>query len=250
MLIDLLHSDGYVSFNIRTAQIFGLTTAVYCSELFNIYKKADDKNKLIEGDFIKVDRKYIFMRTTISIEEQLRIDDKLTKVGIIIKHEDNSDVLKLDFNLYVSIIANEDVELMDDFAERFELGKFSKRHKKETKKQIIIKNLQDSIECSDYELLTALRNWVDAIYANPKGNYLSKTSIKLFQDTLNEYTKGDLDLALRLVEIATIQGYRDCSWAINVYEKDLKNKKELQNKQPRITEQKRATKETLGDEVY
>lgn len=248
MLIELLNSNNYISFNIKTAQIFGLNTAVYISELLSIYEKATIKEKLVDNEYFKLDRKYVFIRTTLSIEEQLRIDSKLMKTGILLKHQDNPDIMKLDVNLFASVITNDDVSLLKDISKK--LGGLAKKEPRESKRQAIITALKNSIQCSDYELLTALRDWVDAIFASPKGNYLSKASIKLFQETLNTYTKGDLDLALRLVHIATIQGYRDCNWAISVYEKDGKIKKEIASKQPRVTAQKRATLDTLGDTVY
>lgn len=248
MFIDILNSNNYISFNIKTAQIFGLNTAVYISEILNIYEKARIKQKLVDKEYFKLDRKYVFIRTTLSIEEQLRIDEKLVKVGIIFKHIDNPDTMKIDLKMFASIITSDDVSLIEDLSKK--LGGLNKKDPKESKKQAIITALKNSIQCSDYELLTALRDWVDAIFANPKGNYLSNASIKLFQETLNNYTKGDLDLALRLVKIATIQGYRDCGWAISVYEKDNQIKKNIQDKQPRVTTQKRATAETLGDKEF
>ncbi len=248
MLIELLNSNNYISFNIKTAQIFGLNTAVYISELLSIYEKATIKNKLVDNEYFKLDRKYVFIRTTLSIEEQLRIDSKLMKTGILLKHQDNPDIMKVDVKLFASVITNDDVSLLKDISKK--LGGLAKKEPRESKRQAIITALKNSIQCSDYELLTALRDWVDAIFASPNGNYLSKASIKLFQETLNTYTKGDLDLALRLVRIATIQGYRDCNWAISVYEKDVRIKKEVESKQPRVTTQKRATLDTLGDTVY
>lgn len=248
MLIELLNAHNYISYNIRTSQIFGLNTAVYISELMSINDKAIKKEKVIDKVYFKLDRKYVFTRTTLSAEEQLRIDDKLIKVGIIAKHETNPDILKFDTQLYASIITNNDVELIEDISKI--VGGPTAKSSKETKKQSIITALKNSVKCSDYELLTALRDWIDAIFANPKGSYLSKASVEIFQQTLYDYTKGDLDLALRLVKIATVQGYRDCNWAISIYEKDERMKKEIQSKNPRVTVQKRATQDSLSEEVY
>ena len=80
---------------------------------------------------------------------------------------------------------------------------------------------------------------------------LFKNSIKLFQDTLNNYTQGDLDLALRIVHIATAQSYKDCQWAINVYEKDkvIINRQQQQKLTAlRVTDQIKADK--LSDEIF
>ena len=58
MLLDVFDNDNSISINYKTIQIFGLPTAVYLTELINIYKKATRKNKL-DNEYFKVDRNYI-----------------------------------------------------------------------------------------------------------------------------------------------------------------------------------------------
>jgi hypothetical protein len=246
-MIELLTSDNYISFNIKAAHILGLTGAVYCSELFNIYNKAKRKAKITEDGFFKVDRKYIADRTTIQIEEQLTIDLNWVKLSIMEKKPDNQDSIKIDFQLLLSILSDNDIKLLSDVKKKLETK--SPHGIKETKRQAICNNLKNGIVCTNEELLAALRDWVDAIFANPSG-YLSKKIIEIFQTTLNNYTNGDLDLALAIVKIATVNGYRDCSWAIAVYEKNNNKPQTSQpgipQRMPRITEQKRATKNDIG----
>lgn len=250
MLLDILNRNDYISFNITMAKIFGLQAAIYFSELVNIYQKAVNKNKLIDSAYFKLDRKYMLNRTTISLEDQIQIDNKWMTHKLIEKYNDNPDILKLNINLFISILANEDISVLNDLSKQLNIK--NKNVEKETKKQAIIKNLKDSIVCSNYELLTALRNWVDTIMNKPNG-FLSKNIIVTFQKTLDTYTKGNLDLALRLVEIATIQGYKDCSWAINIYEKDLKFKdsnNQFAKNKLRVTEQKIASNDTVSNTVF
>lgn len=246
MLLDILNMNDYISFNVQLARIFGLTGAVYLSELLSIYRKAIKKNKLIDDNYFKLDRVYMRNRTTISLEDQLKVDDVCVKNSLMYKHNDNPDILKLDVTMLLQILSTEDEKTLESLTKCFQPKKTSK----ETKKVMITKALQDSIKCSNYELLTALRNWVDSICSKPNG-FMSKAVIETFQKQLNDYTKGDLDLALRLVEIAIIQGYKDCQWAINVYERDLKFKKSNQTfineRLPRVTEQKVATIDTISN---
>lgn len=252
MFINLLNSLNYISFNIDAARIFGLNTAIYCAELLNIYRKAELKNKLIDNNYFKVDRKFICNRTTITIEEQLKIDINLNKINIINRYEDDPNTINFDIKLFASIISSEDVSLIENISKKVKIK--NPKGTKATQRQIILKNLKDSISCSNYELLTALRNWVDSIYANPNG-YISKKGIELFQTTLNNYAKGDLDLALKIVNIAITQSYKNCDWAINIYEKDKKikmnNELFANNHLPRVTEQRKATEDTINkDEVF
>lgn len=244
MLLDALDQRNYITVNTRAVQLFGLNAAFYLTELFTIYTKAKDKGKLIDDHFFKVDRKYLTARTSLSTEEQLICDANLIKVGVMKKSVDDPDIIKIDPNQYLSLLSNEDVRLVDDI--RKQMKTLHPKGVKASQRQIIINNLKNGIECSNYELLTALRNWVDGVFANPKG-FLSKTAIKVFQDTLNNYTKGDLDMALRIVEIATIQGYKNCDWAIKIYEE---SQKKGITKGVRVTQQEVAQKNDLSDIAF
>lgn len=247
MLLDVFDNDNSISVNYRTIQIFGLPTAVYLTELINIYKKATRKNKLVEDGYFKVDRKYVNNVLCLTPEEQIICDLNLIKTSVLKKSSDNPDILKIDIKLYLSLLCSEDMKLYDDVKKQMKVQK--PKGTKESQRQQYINVLKNSIECSNYELLTALRGWVEGVYARPNG-FLSKSSIKIFQDTLNSYTKGDLDLALRVVQIATVQGYRDCQWAINMLEDSEKRKKKQNNSQIRVTEQEVADKKQLSDIVF
>lgn len=247
MLLDVFDNDNSISVNYKTIQIFGLPTAVYLTELINIYKKATRKNRLIEDDYFKVDRKYISNVLALTPEEQIVCDLNLIKTSVLKKATDNPDILKLDIKLYLSLLTSEDFKLYENIKKQMRVQK--PKGTKESQRQQYINILKNSIECSNYELLTSLRDWVDGVYARPNG-FLSKSAIKIFQDTLNNYTKGDLDLALRIVQIATVQGYRDCQWAINMLEDSEKRKRKQANNQVRVTEQKVATKKDLSDVIF
>lgn len=247
MLLDVFDNGNSISVNYRTIQIFGLPTAVYLTELINIYKKATRKNKLVEDGYFKVDRKYVNNVLCLTPEEQIICDLNLIKTSVLKKSSDNPDILKIDIKLYLSLLCSEDMKLYDDVKKQMKVQK--PKGTKESQRQQYINVLKNSIECSNYELLTALRDWVEGVYARPNG-FLSKSSIKIFQDTLNSYTKGDLDLALRVVQIATVQGYRDCQWAINMLEDSEKRKKKQNSSQVRVTEQEVADKKQLSDIVF
>lgn len=248
MLLDIFDTSNSITVNYKTIQLFGLPTAVYFTELLNIYRKATVKNKLIDDKYFKVDRTYINKMISLTVEEQLICDLNLLKTSILKKSDDNPDVLYLDLNLYLSLLSSEDVKLVENVKKQMSITK--PKGLKTSQRQYIIKELKDSIECSNYELLTALRDWVDGVYARP-GGFLSKASIKLSQQTLNDYTKGNLDLALAIVKTATTQGYRDLGWAINYLEKNKNISGLNMNNKVRVTEQKVATsKDELSDIVF
>lgn len=234
-----------LTINIKAAQLFGLNSAAYLALLLKIYNKACYKDKLVEKDYFKVDRKYITNVLGLLQEEQLVCDHNLMKLAILKKHPDDPDIVSIDINMYLSLLASDDVKLFDEVRKQMKINK--PKGVKQSQRQSLINNLKDSITCSNYELLTALRDWVEGVYARPNG-FLSKSAIQIFQDTLNKYTQGDLDLALRIVKIATVQGYRDCTWAIHVYEKD--NKMKANNIGVRVTEQAAADAADISDIVF
>ena len=246
MLLDVFDNDNSISINYKTIQIFGLPTAVYLTELINIYKKATRKNKL-ENGYFKVDRNYINNILSLSIEEQLTCDLNLSKTAVLKKSDDNPDLIKLDVAMYLSILTNGDFKLYENIKKEMAVKK--PKGMKESGRRHVINALKDSIQCSNFELLSALRDWVEGVYSNPNG-FLSKSAIKIFQDTLNDYTKGDLDLALRIVKIATVQGYRDCTWAINLFEESERKRIKQQNNSVRVTQQQIADKKDLSDIVF
>lgn len=218
MLLDLIEPANQEMFNIKLAHTIGLNAAVYCGELLNIIGQVTRKKKFDENGFFKLNRDYVFQRTTLTVEEQLNIDSALSKINLIKKDLENPDNIKLDITLLGDIIANEDLTISDDLKKRTKLK--NSKEAREAKKASITQALKKSITITDKELNTALCGWIDSMAAAKK--LITKECVVEFQKTMNNYTKGDLDLALRLVQIATINLYRDCAWAINIYEKDMK----------------------------
>lgn len=251
MFLDLLSQGNFISFNITLAQILGLEPAIYCSELISIYRKAKSKGKIIGDEFFKLDRKYMFNRTTIPIERQLEIDQRWEKVKLLFKHQDNPDIIKLDIHMIANIVSGEDVKIKSDLSNILNpnISKIkNERHQKR------IEKLKSNIKCSDERMLKSLQDWVDVMSERGGTNKISEQSVEIFQDTLYRYTNGDVEKALQIVKIAIVQKYPDCQWAINTYERDMKmraqNELFSKSRMPKTPPQKKATKDSLGDVVF
>jgi hypothetical protein len=215
MLIDLLSTGNYVSYNVKLANIIGLNPAIYVSELLSINTKAIKKNK-IENNYFRLDREYLQSRTTFDEKTQLEIEDILISAGILEKSETEKDLLFLNITTLTTILMSEDEKLVDTLTS---LIKVNTKKNKRTKRECIRDNLKQYITCENKELKEAYEGWVDGVFANPKG-FLSKRSIEVFQKTVDEFANHDLDKALAVIDIAAVNGYRDCTWAINVYNKN------------------------------
>lgn len=248
MLVDLLSPANYIMVNRDAVKILGLNTAVYCSELLTIYKKVIKKKAFLEDNYFKVDRGYIEDQTSLNVTDQLACDLNLQKVNIIKINEENPDIIFFDVEVFSSVLASEDIKLLDNVSKKVKTAK--PRGVNEGGRKRIIQNLKESIRCNNYDILVALRDWIDAVTADPK-KYLSIQQVELFKDKLEEYCEGKPDVALGVIKQATIHQYVDCQWAINMYEKEKKvSSFNKNNTILRSAEQKTTTKTQVGDAIF
>lgn len=218
MLIDMLSTSNYVSYNINIASKLGLHVAVYLSELINIDSKAIRKGKVTDEGCIKVDRHYITSRTTISETEQREIEFKLVDLGILSLSPTAQDEVALNLNRLSMLLMSDDAETVK------EIKKITKTSTtgKTTARKRDFDRLKEHIVCYDDDLKEAYKDWIDGVYANPKG-FLSDKAVEIFIQTVNDFAKGNKDIAYKVIEIATINGYRDANWAINKFKTDYIN---------------------------
>lgn len=213
MLLDLLSSSNMVTYNCKIAQLFGLNTAIYLSELMSINDKAIKKNKLSDKYF-DLKREYITERTTLSAEEQISIEKNLVKLGVLQK-VDESSLMCVNIDTLLSIMGTTDKSLIDN------VKKVSKtKNKRASKSECTKIALKASISVTNSELKQAYENWIDAVY--DKQGWMSKTTVTVAEKTIDEFANHNLDIALKILEIATINGYRDIQWAISSYNKNYK----------------------------
>lgn len=214
MLIDLLSNANLVSYNYKVAQLFGLHTAIYLAELLNINDKAIKKNKLSEGYF-DLKREYITERTTLTTEEQLSIETNLVKLEILERVE-NSNLIRINLDNLIRLMSTTDSVLIE------EVQKVSKRkNKRLTKEESIKFNLKKLLDnVTNEELKLAYSTWIDSVYI--KFGWMTKKAVEVAMKTIDEYTHRDLDMALKILEIASVNGYKDIHWAIVNYEKNYK----------------------------
>lgn len=213
MLIELLSMDNYVSYNIKIAEIFGLHPAIYLSELMNINDKAIRKSKITGESYFTVDREYIQKRTTLTKAQQLKIDDTFNEIGLLKVDETNQNTLTLDITVLTSIMTGgkQTIKELKSLT-----NKISKT--KRTKDEAIKDNLKNYVTTDNPELREAYFDWIDAVYA--KQGWMSARSVKEAQKDVDNASGRNLDVALKMINIAAIRGYREMEWAINAYKRD------------------------------
>ena len=221
MLIELLSTSNYVSFNIKLANLLGLQTAIYISEIMNVNDKAIRKDKISESSF-SLDRDYITKRTTISVDEQLEIDKNLIKLGIVEKPNEDVNCLVLNINILTALLMSSDEELLENVEH---LSKLKTKKSKTTKADAIRQNLKTNIVTTNVELIEAYSDWIDAVYA--KQGWMSKKAVTIGQGVVDNFSNRDLDVALTIISIAAMHGYVDMQWAINKYVEQHKLKRDV-----------------------
>lgn len=179
----------------------------------NINDKAIKKNKL-DQEYFKLDRSYITSRTTIDESEQLEIEENLLKLGILERGE-SDDLLSLNITTLTTLMMTTDEELIDKIKKGRK--RKSRSSNKSTKADKIKENLKANLRVQNTELRQAYEGWIDAIY--DKQGWMSVKCVTVAEDTVDEFSGRNLDIALKLLEIASIHGYRDIQWAINMYNK-------------------------------
>ena len=213
MLIELLSSSNYVNFNIKLAQILGLKPAIYLSQIMDINEKALRKNK-VDNNYFTIDRKYIESRTTLTKDEQTSIEKDLLNIGILEKDIEKKNTISLNITMLTSIMMTPDEDLLKD------ISSLSKSKKKKTKSEVIEEHLKDNILTTNTELRDAYYEWIESVLT--KKGAMTKAAVIHAQPTLDSFCNRNLDVALKVLEIASIHGYEDINWAINSYNKEFK----------------------------
>ena len=245
MLSDVVSPSSYLTFNVTIAQIIGLTNAVYCAELLDIYAKARKKKKLDENNFFVLNRDYVKSKTSIKVDEQYLCDASLSKVGLITTSEENPDKIKFDVEIFMQIIAEEDSKELNKISKQINLPK-NKTDSKKLKKESIKYALLNLLSNDNVNIHKALVEWLESVY--DEGKYVIKETVLDFQNTLFKYAGSDVQKALDIIAKATSQGWTNCVYAIDSYEKEQKL---LENsKAVRTTKLKVASSNNLSDKKY
>lgn len=213
MLIDLISLSNYGYYNVQIANILGLDTAVYLGILLDINSKAIRKNKITDNYFT-VDRKYITSRTTLSEDKQVAIEKILSDIGVLIISKESKNSFSINISALYTIIGEDDTAVIKDIKKIV-----SKKANSKSKSDAIKDTLKSNIVTSNEELRTAYCDWIDAVFA--KQGWMSKKSVVSAQTLIDDFADHNLDVALKIIEIASINGYRDMAWALNNYKQNF-----------------------------
>ena len=192
--------------NKRLVKIAGFEVAAYWAELQSILKQVIKKHTMDEQGFFNLDRDYVERETTLTIAKQLKCEERLISMGVVLKDPTNPNRLCLSVHGMIEAITDEDTK-------KLKKTNAVKKDEKAAKIAGIKINMKKALLETDVEVRAAYERWVDGMIdaANCK---FTKSVVQLFEKTVTEYT-SDKATRLKIIEIATINSYRDASWAIN-----------------------------------
>lgn len=192
--------------NKRLIKLTGFEVAAYWAELQSILKQVVKKNTMDEFGFFNLDRDYLERETTLTLNKQLKCEEKLISLGVIAKDPQNPNRLSISVHGMIEIITDEDTK---------KLKKTSavKKDEKAAKIAGIKINMKKAILETDPELRAAYERWVEGMVDAANCRF-TKAVVQLFEQTVSTYT-SDKTKRLKIIEIATVNSYKDAWWAIN-----------------------------------
>ena len=202
MYLDLFDE---IRLNKKLVKLAGFEVAAYWAELQSILKQVVKKQTADELGFFTLDRDFVERETTLTISKQLKCDEKLLSLGVMMKDPENPNRIAIAVNGMVAVITDEDTNKLKKTSKTTADAKAAKIAgiKATMKKAIIEDNL---------ELRAAYERWIDGMI-DAQNCKFTKAVVQLFEKTVTGYT-NDRALRLKIIEIATVNSYRDATWAI------------------------------------
>lgn len=221
MILELLSRKNNMNYNLKIASIFGVCSAIFLSMLIEI--KEESLNNLVEGKYFILTRQQIYDRTMLEDLKQLEIETNLKECKLIevmpVRNNSEKFYYSIDEDLLLKFINTESHEaakkLLTKSAQKKQLISVP-RTTTPSKRSGYINELKKSIQEDDVMLREDYCNWIDAVYASPKG-FLSVSGIKEMMSTLHEFSGNNKSIEKEILKIAIKNGSRNLDWAIETY---------------------------------
>lgn len=192
--------------NKRLIKVAGFEVAAYWAELQSVLKQVVKKQAADERGFFVLDREYVERETTLSVSKQLKCDDKLISLGVMMKDETNPNKIAIAVNGMVAVITDEDTT-------KLKKSTAVKKDEKAAKIAGIKMTMKKAILEPDPEVRAAYERWIEGMIDAANCRF-TKAVVQLFEQTVTDYTP-DKTKRLKIIEIATVNSYKDATWAIN-----------------------------------
>ena len=192
--------------NKKLVKLAGFEVAAYWAELQSVLKQVVKKQAADERGFFVLDREYVERETTLSVSKQLKCDDKLISLGVMMKDETNPNKIAIAVNGMVAVITDEDTT-------KLKKSTAVKKDEKAAKIAGIKMTMKKAILEPDPEVRAAYERWIEGMIDAANCRF-TKAVVQLFEQTVTDYTPDKIK-RLKIIEIATVNSYKDATWAIN-----------------------------------
>lgn len=192
--------------NKRLIKIAGFEVAAYWAELQSVLKQVVKKQTMDEKGFFLLDRSHVERETTLTVSKQLKCEEKLIELGVLLRDAENPNKIAIAVNGMVAVITDEDTTKLK------KTGKTS-ADAKAAKIAGIKATMKKAIVETDPEIRAAYERWIDGMIDAANCRF-TKAVVQVFEKTVTEYTNNKA-IRLQIIEIATINSYKDATWAIN-----------------------------------
>ena len=203
MYLDLFDE---LKLNKRLVKIAGFEVAAYWSELQSILKQVVKKQTMDEKGFFPLDRNYVERETTLTVSKQLKAEETLIKLGVFLRDAEDPNKISIAVNGMVSLITDEDTT-------KLKKGGKTSADEKAAKISGMKATMKKAILETDLEIRAAYERWIDGMIDAANCRF-TKAVVQLFEKTVSEYSTNKA-IRLKIIEIATVNSYRDATWAIN-----------------------------------
>ena len=193
--------------NKKLIKLTNFEVAAYWAELQSILKQVVKKQTADERGFFTLDRDFMERETTLNIGKQLKCDEKLIAMGVVLKDPNDPNRIAISVENMIEIITDEDTKKLK------KSSKATKADEKAAKVAGIKSTLKKAIIETDPEIRAAYERWVDGM-VDAQNCRFTKAVIQVFEKTVTEFSSDKSD-RLKVIEIATSNSYRDATWAIN-----------------------------------
>ena len=165
--------------NKRLVKIAGFEVAAYWAELQSILKQVVKKSTADEQGFFTLDRDFMERETTLTVTKQLKCDEALLKLGVLLKDPDNPNRISIAVNGMVAVITDEDTTKLKKTGKTSADAKAAKiAGIKATMKKALIE--------TDYNTRLAYERWIDGM-VDAQNCKFTKAVVQLFEKTVTEY---------------------------------------------------------------
>ena len=203
MYLDLFDE---LKLNKKLVRLAGFEVAAYWAELQSILKQVVKKQTMDEFGFFILDREFMERETTLTITKQLKAEEKLIDLGVLLRDNTNPNRISIAVNGMVALITDEDTT-------KLKKGGKTSADEKAAKIAGIKSTMKKAILETDPEVRAAYERWIDGMI-DAQNCRFTKAVVQIFEKTITEYTPNK-GIRLKIIEIATLNSYKDATWAIN-----------------------------------